>query len=331
MDTADQSLTGDDMVRELRTMIDRAVESNGGSTNANKPAHRVKFTWPPHPISYSFHVLSSDWKGVATFEAYGDTFHVEVARTPHGVFGRCQELWHEDRGSTEELMLLNLRVSSEPLLKRQIEINRVLNYPGRFKGHVRDLSPIDLIKLLYSEDRDIANEAKTVIETHASNRSFFPALLEVLTDRRHPNRRSAQWCVLDLFEDLPSYCHSPADEVNAVSAMRDLIWDAEDDYARTIYKAGVVLGGHIPHAFGGPTLLECLHAPSKIGRRSAIHGLFHVAEWIPEMREQVVQALNTLSIQDPEPALREFAALLAQDIANGTYDHIEEPIFEDER
>jgi hypothetical protein len=113
--------------------------------------------------------------------------------------------------------------------------------------------------------------------------------------------------------------------------MRDLIWDAEDDYARTIYKAGVVLGGHIPHAFGGPTLLECLHAPSKIGRRSAIHGLFHVVEWIPEMREQVVQALNTLSIQDPEPALREFAALLAQDIANGTYDHIEEPIFEDER
>lgn len=330
MDTAFNSLSGDEMVLALRTMIDRAVEANGGSTVAKKPAHRIKFTWPPHPVSYSYHVLSSDWTGHATFEAYGDTFEVQVARTPHGVFGRCEELWHEDKGSTEELMLLNLRFSSEPLLKRQLEINRMLDLPGRFRGHVRDLPPVDLIKLLYSEDRDIANEASTEIETHASNPIFFSALIEVLNDRRHPNRRSAQWCVLDLFEDLPSYCHSVEEEQIAVKAMRDLIWDAEDDYARTIYKAGVVLGGHIPHTFGGPTLLECLQAPSKIGRRSAIHGLFHVVEWIPEMRNTVVEALRGVAASDPEPALQFFANSIANDIAAGNYDHIQEPVFPDE-
>ena len=131
----------------------------------------------------------------------------------------------------------------------------------------------------------------------------------------------------DLFEDLPSYCVSEADEVQAVVAMKDLIWSAEDDYARTIYKAGVVLGGHIPYVYGGPTLLECLAAPSRIGRRSAIHGLFHVVEWIPEMRDRVVLALRSVAASDPEPALREFADLMASDIAEGANDHIQEPLF----
>jgi hypothetical protein len=112
--------------------------------------------------------------------------------------------------------------------------------------------------------------------------------------------------------------------------MRDLLWDAEDDYARTIYKAGVVLGGHIPHVYGGPTLLECLHAPSRIGRRSAIHGLFHVVEWIPEMREQVVADLKVVAHSDREPLLREFASLMADDIDTGAFDHIQEPMFPDE-
>ncbi len=318
------------MAREIRAMADRAVGANGGSTLARKPAHRVKFHWPPHPISYSFHVLASDWKGTAFFEAHGERFTVEVARTPHGVFGRCPELWNEDRGETEEAMLANLAASSEPLLSRQLEISRSIERTGRFVGHIRDLEPVDLVKLLYSENRDVSNEAKTEIEKHASSCVFFPALIEILNDRRHPNRRSAQWCVLDLFEDLVSFTSSTEDEAIAVKAMRDLLWDAQDDYARTIYKAGVVLGGHIPHVFGGPTLLECLHSPSRIGRRSAIHGLFHVVEWIPEMREQVVSDLKSISHSDSEPLLREFAALMADDIATGAFDHIQEPMFPDE-
>ncbi len=318
------------MVRELRAMVDRAVERNGGSTVAKKPSHRIKFHWPPHPISYSYHVLASDWKGKASFEAYGDTFEVEVAKTPHGVFGRCNELWHEDRGETLGQMLHRLRESSEPVLARQIEINRTLEEPGRFKGHLRSLRPLDLIKLLYSDDRDIANEAKTEIEKHASSRVFLNALIEILNDRRHPNRRSAQWCVLDLFEDLPSFATTPDDEEEAVDTMKRLIWDAEDDFARTIYKAGVVLGGHIPDQYGGPTLLECLHAPSKIGRRSAIHGLFHVVEWNPQMREVVANALREAAKVDTDQQLQEFASRMADDIAFGAADHIQEPMFPDE-
>jgi hypothetical protein len=112
--------------------------------------------------------------------------------------------------------------------------------------------------------------------------------------------------------------------------MRDLIWNAEDDYARTIYKAGVVLGGHIPEKHGGPTLLECLNAPSKIGRRSAIHGLFHVVEWIPGMKDEVVARLQEAAQREPEPELKEFARLMSRDIAHGEYDHIAEPIFAEE-
>ncbi len=330
MASVDETKAHEQMVRELRAMIGRAVETNGGSTIALKPAHRLPFHWPPHPVSYSYHVLASDWKGKANFEAYGDTFEVDVAKTPHGVFGRCDELWHEDRGETVGQMLQHLRDSSEPILQRQVQINRALEKPGRYNGHLRDLPPIDLIKLLYSENRDIANEARTEIEKHASSRVFFSALVEIVNDQRHPNRRSAQWCVLDIFEDLPSFAATPDDEEEAVDAMRNLIWDAEDDYARTIYKAGVVLGGHIPYVYGGPTLLDCLKAPSRIGRRSAIHGLFHVVEWIPDMRDRVVAALLDCAAADPEPQLKDFATLMADDIATGAADHVQEPIFSDE-
>ncbi len=319
------------VVDELRAYVLRAVEQNGGSTEARKPAHRVKFHWPPHPISYSFHVLATDWTGAASFEAYGETFRVRVARTPHGVFGRCDTLWHEDRGESEEEMLRNLRQNSEPLFKRQLSTNAALEQPGRFTGHIRNLSPLEHLKLLYCEDRDVANEAKTEIETHASTCAHLPGLVAILDDRSHPNRRSAQWCVLDLFEALPSFCQGEADEREAVRAMRDLIWDAEDDYARTIYKAGVVLGGHIPDYHGGPILLECLKAPSKIGRRSAIHGLFHVVEWMPDMRTRVVQELRAAAAAEQEPLLRRFADDMANDIESADTDHVPEPAFEEER
>lgn len=318
------------LVEALDAFITREVERNGGSTAARKPPHRVKFEWPPHPISYNYHLLASDWSGAATFEAYGETFQVEVATTPYGVFGRSNAIWLEARGDTREEMLEEMERAAEPLFQRQFLINRTLEEEGRFSGHIRDLNPEQLLKLLYCWDRDIASDARTEIETHAQGRQFTPALISILRDDRHPNRRSAQWSVLDLFEDLPSFAQTAEEEHDAVDAMKSLIWNAEDDYARTIYKAGVVLGGHIPHKLGGPTLLACLHAPSKIGRRSAIHGLFHVVEWLPSMRDEVVEALQRHAEVEPIPELKEFARLMSRDIAHGDYDHIPEPTFPEE-
>ncbi len=323
------SVTAEDLVQGLRAAIERAV-ARAGSSVALKPGHRVRLHWPPHPVSYEYHLSPGNWTGKARFEVEGEGFEVIVARTSHGVFGRCVELWHEDRGDSEQEMLENLTQSSMPLLRRQLAINRALERSGRFTGHIRELGPLDILKLLYCDDRDVAAEAQTEIETHASNGLFLPALVEIVRDQSHPNRRIAQWCALDLFEDLPSFCSKPEDERMAVDAIRDLIWTAEDDYARAVFKAGVVLGGHIPNVDGGETLLECLRAPSKIGRRSAIHGLFHVVEWIPSLRDKVVAALDDAAKVEPEPLLAEFAALMARDIEAGDSDHIPEPVFPDE-
>jgi len=320
-----------DIVSALDRFVSEAVQARGGDTQAVKPSHRVKFQWPPHPVSYEYHVLTSDWKGKATMVTGGESFSVDVAATPYGVFGRCEALWLEARGDSQELMLVKLEQAAQPLLTRQRMISATLGREARFTDHIRDLEPLDLLKLLYCQDRDVANDARTEIETHASSSVFFPGLIFVLDDRRHPNRRSAQWCVLDLFEDLPSFARDSADEADALRAMKGLIWDAEDDYARTIYKAGVVLGGHLPHMAGGRILLECLAAPSKYGRRSAIHGLYHVVEWIPETQGEVVEALKAHAETEPDPELREFAELMARDIAAGDVDHVPEPVFPEER
>lgn len=330
MATVHPVLSAADLVRELDAYIDRAV-GRYGTSQALRPANRVKFHWPPHPVSYSFHVLASDWTGRATFEAHGETFDVKVATTPYGVFGRCEAIWHEERGDTVEEMLARLRESSEPLFQRQLTIADTLEMGSRFTGYLSDISVLDLLKLLYCEDRDVSNEAHTILDVRSSDRTFFPALLAILNDRRHPYRRSAQWCVLDLFEDLPTFCDGESDQRAAVDAMRGLIWDADDDYARTIYKAGVVLGGHLPYVYGGPVLLECLNAPSRIGRRAAIHGLFHVVEWVPAMKEQVLAALHTVAQSDPEPILREYARAMAKDIQEEEMDHAPDPFFPDER
>jgi hypothetical protein len=318
------------LVEELRAFIEDSVAKAGGSTAAVDPGHRVPFHWPPHPISHSFHVLASDWRGKGKVEIHGEVFPVRIARTQHGVFGRIDGLWMEGKGETDEQMYEALRKTAEPLFARQFSIAETLGLQGRFAGSIRDLPDVDLLKLLYCRDRDVAHEAQVAIELHASAGIFGPPLIEVLTDRRHPNRRSAQWCVLDLFEDIQSFCRATDEEARAVAAMRDLLWDAEDDYARTIYKAGVVLGGHIPDRHGGPVLLECLHAPSRIGRRSAIHGLFHVVEWHPQSRVSVIKALEEVAAHDEEPVLREYAALMARDIASGQLDHVGEPLFGDE-
>ena len=326
------SLTEASVLDSLDRAVEFAVKENGGQIHARKPAHRIRFHWPPHPVSYEFHVHATDWTGHATFEAHGEVFTVRVAQTPNGFFGRCDDIWHEDRGQSLQEMLANLRSSSEPLFQRQLAISDALGDPGiRFKGTIRELDAIGHLKLLYCSDRDVAQEAQTEIERHSHNPAYLPGLLFILRDRRHPNRRSAQWCVLDLFEGLPNFVQDEPSEKESVLAMRNLIWDAEDDYARTIYKAGVVLGGHIPHLYGGPTLLECLDAPSKIGRRSAIHGLFHVVEWIPEAKDTVVDALRIHAEAEKEPLLARFALSIADDIERNENDHIPEPLFEEER
>lgn len=319
--------SAESIARELTAFVERDVVRLGGKTEALEPSQRVKFDWPPHPVSYSYHVLASDWKQGAALEIDGESFPVEIAATPYGVFGRCNDLWLESRGQSADEMLANLRLSAEPLFLRQRTINACLEREGRFADHVRDLQPLDLLKLLYCSDRDISNDARIEIETHASSHVFAPALTAILRDQRHPYRRSAQWCVLDLFEDLPSFCSSPEQEEDAVRAMKELIWSAQDDFGRIIYKAGVVLGGHIPHKHGGPVLLECLAAPSRIGRRSAIHGLFHVVEWLPAMRDQVVAGLEQVADSDPDPQLREYAEFMARDIENNEYEHVPEPVF----
>lgn len=330
MNAAQGTLNESELVLALREFVDVAAK-RAGSTVALKPGHRIPFHWPPtHPISHKFHVLASDWKGRATFDAHGEKFDVQVARTPHGVFGRCEQLWHEARGVDLEEMLTFLQKEAEPLFARQFAIAETLGLEGRYAGSIQDLSPIDLLKLLYCPDRDVAAEAKIEIEKNASLGIFCPALVEILEDQKHPFRRSAQWCVLDLFEDLPRFCSGEESERRVIEAMRGLIWSAEDDYARTVYKAGVVLGGHLPDEHGGPVLIECLNSPSRYGRRSAMHGLFHVVEWRPEMRPIVVQSLRDAAARETDPQLREFATLMARDIEAEYFDHIPEPIFPEE-
>ena len=326
------SNAGAKVAEEIRAALEAYIISaaTGEPQEARDPGHRIPFHWPPHPVSNRYHVLPSEWTGRAQMSAHGELFDVRVARTPHGVFGRCDALWHEAKGGTLDEMLANLEREAGPLFARQVSIHQTLGLPGRFTGHIRDLPPIDLLRLLYCPDRDVASESRTEIETHASSKLFFPALLAILRDERHPNRRSAQWCVLDLFEDLPSFAETPDEEVAAVQAIRDLLWTATDDYARTMYKAGVVLGGHMPHEHGGPVLIEILKAPSKVGRRSAIHGLFHVVEWHQDTKPKVIAALRSVAASDPEGQLREYAASMAADIEAGNYEHVEEPVFPEE-
>ena len=133
-----------------------------------------------------------------------------------------------------------------------------------------------------------------------------------------------------MLEDLQSFFSDSAGGLDAVDAIKERIWSAEEDYARTVYKAGVVLGGHICNDPAANALIQCIRAPSKIGRRSAIHAVFHLAEWMPACREQILGALQQASNEDPEPLLRAFAAGIAQDIEAKETEHVMEPLFPDE-
>jgi hypothetical protein len=262
--------------------------------------------------------------------AHDEEFEVQIARTPAGVFARLVGVWNEARGATEEEAVKGLLEGAEPYFRRQIEIAKTLGVPGRFRDSVRSLDALGLLKLLYCSDRDVAYEASVEIEKQASTGLFGPALVTILRDQSHPNRRSAQWCVLDLFEDLPSLIPSDEGRIDAVAAVRDLMANATDDYARTVYKAGVVLGGHVCTPEAAEALIGCVSSPSRYGRRAAIHAVFHLVEWMPETRDRVLSALERAAVEDPEPLLRSFAASQHADIESGAHDHMTEPVFPDE-
>lgn len=318
-------------MREDITLYCERCATKLGSTQAIRPANRVKFHWPPHPVSYEYHVLKTDWTQKSTFVRDNESFEIEVAVTPYGVFGRSQELWCEARGIDTESMLSEFSRVVEPLFQRLEAISRALESSERMKEDWKQTSPFDLLRLLFCEDRDVAHCAHEYIEISHYRKKYLPSLCAILLDRKHPMRRSAQWCVLDLFEDLPSFISSAEEEQLAIDAMKQLLWDAEDDFARTVYKAGVVLGGHLPHRFGGEALLDCLSAPSAIGRRSAVHGLFHVCEWVPQMEDRVVHALREHAKSELNPQLSIFSYAIANDIESRGYDHTPEPIFEFEK
>lgn len=301
-----------------------------GGTSHNDPGRRVKLVWPPHSVSHEYALGAADFDKETSLSGYGEVFKVMVAETPHGFFGRCEVLWNDAKGETLEEMLANLRLGMEPMLLRRHKTAETLGMKGLMHLPLKYLGPLDLLKLLFCVDRDVAMEARTVIEIQASTGLFLPSFLEILRDRSHPMRRSAQWCVLDMFEDLPAFAKTQEESAAAVAAIKDLMWDAEDDFCRTIYKAGVVLGGHICTDEAAEALLALLKAPSRIARRSSSHAVFHLVEWRPEQKERVVTALELMAKEDSEELLRSFAGHMASDIACGAHDHVPEPVFPNE-
>ncbi len=313
----------------LRAFIQTDSLRNGGPGLVD-PGRREKLVWPPHSVSHEYALGAADFHSEAVVAGYGETFRVSVAETPHGFFGRCESIWNDAKGATLEEMLAALREGMEPMLKRRHAISQTLGLKWLIHQPLKYLGPLDLLKLLYCPDRDVAMESRTIIEIQASSGLFFPALLDILSDAEHPLRRSPQWCVLDMFEDLNAFAKTPEESAEAVRRIRDLMWDAEDDYCRTIYKAGVVLGGHVSTDASAEALLQLLKAPSKIARRSASHAVFHLVEWRPELKSSVVDSLRAMAETDSEELLRSFAQSMAGDIEAESHDHVAEPVFPDE-
>ena len=300
------------------------------NTRSIAPGHRSPLKWPPHPVSHDFHVVPHDWTEKINREYLSEEFVISVARLPVGVFGRIDKIYAEAYGQDFEEMLRNLQITISPYLKREAQIAETLGIESRFEGKIRELKPLDLLKLLFCPDRDVARDAQIEIETHARGGLFTLAMVVALNNDTHPYRRVAQWCVLDMFEDLPTLVRNRVEEASAVEAVKNLLWNATDDYARTVYKAGVVLGGHICTQGAADALIACLFAPSKIGRRSAMHAVFHLVEWLPARRGEVVTKLRNAAQNDPEDVLRGFAAHMAADIEQGENDHMTEPTFAEE-
>lgn len=323
-----QSATATSVQLEITQYIKAECERYG-TTKAVRPGHRSPFQWPPPNVTLDYHITGAQFTETATIEIDNEEFTAQIAETPHGFFGRIEHLWNEARADSIDELIDKLKSQAWPLIFRQKQIAILLGKKQRFTQSIESLEPADRLKLLFAPDRDIAHEAMIAIDQSASSHVYGPALLVILKDRTHPYRRSAQWVVLDLFEDLPSYCQGDQEQ-EAIQAIKDLIWDAEDDFARTTYKAGVVLGGHICTEAAAKALLDCFHCPSKIGRRSAYHASFHLAEWCPERREHIAELLQKAANEDPEPILREYCAAMARDVANADPDHVADPFFPEE-
>ncbi|MDI9639337.1 hypothetical protein QPK87_19490 [Kamptonema cortianum] len=317
---------------EVKAYVDQAIERavvKAGSTEAVKPSHREVFHWPPHAISYDYHVTPQQWTERTTIEVRGELLDVDLAHTEHGVFGRVENLWNEALADSVDEVLEALVEGCEPWFNRMDAVTEALGRTERYHGHFDDFHAGELVSLLYCTDRDVAHTALVEIEKHASSGVFLEAFLAILNDNRHPYRRSAQWCVLDMLEDVNAFAKTLEDRERIVHAIKNLMWDAPDDYARAIFKAGVVLGGHISDGIAADDLLALFHAPSKFGRVSAVHAVFHLCEWLPEKKDQVLAALEELIGREENLEIKEFAQCMAQDIASGATDHVPEPRFDE--
>ncbi len=322
--------TSNELLVRLETIISLAIEKANGNTKPIKPGHRVPFHWPPHAISHDYHVAASAFNEKHVIQFRGVALECLIARTPFGIFGRVVDLWNEAKADSAEQVLAMLKEGVTPWFDRYDTITDCLGREERFTGHLSSLGYDDLIALLFCPDRDVAHNALIEIEKHASTGIFAPALIRILDEDQHPYRRIAHWCALDLLEDISAFAPTEQEQSQVIRAIKDLIWRAEDDYARAIFKAGVVLGGHICSHESADALLECFKAPSRIGRRSAIHASFHLAEWLPSRRNDIVNRLNEASRIDPDEQLRQFAAAMARDVKAGAADHVDEPIFLEE-
>jgi hypothetical protein len=303
---------------------------NAETLPALNPGHRNVFAWPPHAISRDYHVLPTQWNSQSTHVFFGEEFTVTWAESEHGIFGRIEGLFNEAKAESRAQVLEQLSESAQPWFSRMDAITTALGLPSRFHGKIKELESPHLIALLFCTDRDVAYTAVTEIEKRASQVHYLPAFIAILRDQLHPNRRTAQWCVLDMLEDYRAFCKSDSDIQEVVSAIEFLMADSPDDFARTIYKAGVVLGGHFCNDPAAESLIRLITAPSRIARRSAMHAVFHLVEWLPARRQQVVDALRNAASTEQEPLLKEFALSQAHDIAADASDHKAEPVFPEE-
>lgn len=310
----------------LEDFLKKEEAKNGGPMPAVNPGHRKHFIWPHHSLSAQYNVKPQDFTKEERFEYQGEAFQVAIAEPPFGVFGKCEALQAEAKGSDIQQMFINLEREIAPLFERQFAISRILGFSRRYEGSIHDLTPAQLILLLYCPDRDVAHAAMMQIETQTSSGIYTEAFIRIIRDNSHPYRRVAQWCVLDLMEDLPNLCKTEFQMKEALSALEFLMSSAEDDYARAIFKAGDVLGDHVATPEAGKVLLNvALNGEHPYGRRSAIHGLIHLCEWIPEMKQEVINILEKVARTDPLPVLRQYAKSTIQDILSGE-PHGPEPI-----
>ena len=323
-------VTSSQVLEAYTASVERALAAAGGQTRAVKPGHRIPFNWPPDLPSHRYHLRPDQWTSGGTLHVRGEDLAFDVAATDYGFFGRVEHLHNEALAGTIEDLKVRLAEGCAPWFDRMEAIGRTLGRPGRFHGSLSDLNSAELVVLLTCPDRDVAASVLSKIERRASEGVFLPSLLAILRESRHPYRRIGQWCVLDLLEDHSAFAKSEAEVSEVCAAIRDMMWDNPDDYARVVYKAGVVLGGHIVTPAAADALMACLKAPSRYARRSAMHAVFHLAEWMPERRIDIVAALKKAETNETESLLRSFAAHQARDIEDQATDHVQEPVFPDE-